>query len=64
MADLDFKCEFTEPETLSQFLKAGRHCKVTGEMCWNWNKPQAKMCSYAEMWKRKQVIQPPKKEET
>ena len=33
----DYCCPYAEKETISKFLKAGRTCKISEELCFNWD---------------------------
>lgn len=37
--ELNYPCPYAETYSeISKFLKLGRSCKITGELCWNWYK--------------------------
>ena len=40
----DYHCPYVETYSeISKFLKAGRTCKISGELCFNWDNYEAVM---------------------
>lgn len=37
----EYCCPYAEKDTLSKFIKEGRKCKISGELCFNWFKYEA-----------------------
>lgn len=42
-AIVDYCCPYAEMETIRKFLKEGRTCKISGELCFNWHSYEAVM---------------------